>query len=310
MALDYDAILSTTLKNYTPKLEDNVFNARPLTNWLKTKDRIQRKSGGVKIVVPIIYGENSTVGSYSLYDNIPTTPQEGITAAEYSWKQYAGSVAIAGLEEAQNNGEEEVIDLLESKIMQAEESMQEGFNAMFYADGTGNSSKDWNGLAHIVESGNTVGGIDSGTYTWWVSQEENTAEPLTLAKMSSMWNDCHGGTNDVPNFVITTDTLWEKYESLLQPQLRYSDPKTADAGFVNLLYKGAPIVFDVDCTSGVVYFLNSKYVKLVVHTANWFKNTPFVRPTGQDARYSQIICYGNLVTSSRRRLGKLTAKTA
>ena len=27
---DFDAILSTTLKNYVPKLADNVFTARPL----------------------------------------------------------------------------------------------------------------------------------------------------------------------------------------------------------------------------------------------------------------------------------------
>jgi len=83
-------------------------------------------NGGVKIVEPLIYGTNGTVGSYSGTDTISLTAQSGITAAEYDWKQYAASIAITGIEEAQNNGEQEVINLLEAKIMQAEESIREG----------------------------------------------------------------------------------------------------------------------------------------------------------------------------------------
>jgi hypothetical protein len=134
--------------------------------------RIRMLNGGTKIVEPLIYGQNSTVGSYSGYETLSLTPQEGISAAEFEWKQYAASIAISGIEEAKNNGEQEIINLLEAKIMQAEESMRESFNQMFFADGTGNSSKDWNGLGNLVESGNTVGGIDSSTYSWWKSYKE------------------------------------------------------------------------------------------------------------------------------------------
>jgi hypothetical protein len=74
-------------------------------------------------------------------------------------KQYAGSISISGIEEAKNNGEQEIINLLEAKIMQAEESMREGFNTMFYGDGTGNSSKNWNGLGNLVEATGSVGGM-------------------------------------------------------------------------------------------------------------------------------------------------------
>ncbi len=306
---DYDAVLSTTLKNYRETLEDNVFNGRPLTNWLKAKNRISTKNGGAKIVVPVIYSENDTVGSYAGYDTLPTTPQEGIGAAEYSWKQAAASVAISGIEEAMNNGESEVIDLLEAKIMQAEESLQEHFNAMFFAASP--AAKDFNSIATIVDSsGSDIGGIDRSTYTWWQAKETGSVGQLALADLSSMWNDISQGTSNTPDFIITTDTLWERYEALLQPNLRYSDPKTADAGFVNLLYKGAPIVFDIDATSGVVYFLNSKVLKLIRHSQTWFKSTPFMRPPNQDARYAQILCYGELTVNQPRRLGKLTGATA
>jgi len=293
-------------------LTDNVFTARPLTYHLMSKGRIRMLNGGTKIVEPLIYGQNSTVASYSGYDTVSLTPQEGISAAEYDWKQYAASIAISGIEEAKNNGEQEVINLLEAKIMQAEESMREGFNQMFFSDGTGNSGKNWNGLGNLIESGNTVGGINSATgqgNDWWRSYEENTAGALTLAQMATAYNTVSVG-NDHPDMILTTQTLFEKYESLLQPQLRYTDTKTADAGFQNLLFKAAPITYDVHAPAGTMYFINSKYLTLVGHSGKWFENTPFVRPENMDARYALILCYGNLTIRNRAKQGKLTAKTA
>lgn len=312
MAIHGDALqtlLATTVANYRKTLTDNVFNARPLTYFLMDKGRIRMLNGGTNIVEPLIYGENSTVASYSGYDTISLTPQSGITAAEFDWKQYAASVAISGIEEAKNNGEQAMVNLLEAKIMQAEESMKEGFNSMFFGDGTGNSGKDWNGLGNLVESGNSVGGINSATETWWRSYEENTVAALSLAQMTTAYNSVSVG-NDHPDMILGTQTLFEKYESLLQPQLRYTDTKTADAGFQNLLFKAAPVAYDVDCPAGNMYFLNSKYITLVGHSDKWFEVTPFIRPENLDARYSLIMCYGNLTIRNRKRQGKLTAKTA
>ena len=309
---NFDALLSTTLANYRAQLTDNVFTARPLTYFLMDKGRIRMVDGGTKIVEPLIYGQNGTVASYSGYDTISLTAQDGMSAAEFDWKQYAASIAISGIEEAKNNGEAAIINLLEAKIMQAEESMREGFNQMFFGDGTGNSGKNWNGLGNLVESGNTVGGINSANgqgNDFWRSYEENTAGALTLAQMATAYNSVSVG-NDHPDMILTTQTLFEKYEALLQPQLRYTDTKTADAGFQNLLFKAAPVAYDVHCTAGVVYFLNSKYLTLVGHSGKWFQQTDFVRPENLDARYALIMCYGNLTVRNRAKQGKLTAKTA
>ena len=307
----FDSLLSTTLANYRDQMTDNIFTARPLTNYLMDKGRIRMLDGGTKIVEPLVYGLNGTVGSYSGYDTISLTAQEGMSAAEYDWKQYAASIAISGIEEAKNNGEAAIINLLEAKIMQAEESMREGFNQMFFADGTGNSGKDWNGLGNIVEASGTVGGINRATVgnEFWQSYEENTAGALTLADMATAYNSVSVG-NDHPDMVLTTQTLFEKYESLLQPQLRYTDAKTADAGFQNLLFKSAPVTYDVHCTAGVMYFLNSKYLTLVGHSGKWFEQTDFVRPENLDARYALIMCYGNLTCRNAAKQGKLTARPA
>ena len=308
---NFDALLTTTLANYRDQLTDNIFTARPLTYMLNEKGRIRMLNGGTKIVEPLVYAANDTIGSYSGYDTISLTPQTGISAAEYEWKQYAGSISISGIEEAKNNGEQEVINLLEAKVMQLEESLREGFNTMFYGDGTGNSNKNWNGLGNIVEATGAVGGIDpagSGN-GFWASYEENTSAALTLAQMATGYNSVSVG-NDHPDVVLTTQTLYEKYEALLQPNLRYTDTKTADAGFQNLLFKASPVMYDVSCTAGVMFFLNTKYLTLVGHSSKWFQQTEFIRPEDLDARYALIMCYGNLTCRNRKKQGKLTAKTA
>jgi hypothetical protein len=308
---DFDQILSTTLKNYIPKLTDNIFSARPLFYALTNGQTIRRISGGANIVVPIIYGTNSTAGSYSGTDTIDITAQTGISAAEYSWGQYAATVTISGIEEAKNNGEAQIIDLLEGKIFQTQESVIENMNTMFWADGSGNGAKDWNGIGNIVGgTGVTLGGINPLTAgnSWWKSTEVNQGGVLTIASMANIYNTISVG-NDQPTIAITTQALYEKYEGLLTGQIRYTDTDMADGGFQNLLFKGAPVTFDDACASGQMVFLNTKYLQLVAHSDVWFKPTPFVRPTNQDAVFSQLLCYGQLTCSNRARQGFMHSAT-
>ena len=303
---NFDEILSTTLKNYVPKLTDNIFSARPLFYALTNGQTIRRISGGAKIVVPVIYGTNSTAGSYSGTDTIDTTAQTGISAAEYDWKQYAATVTISGVEEAKNNGEAQIIDLLEGKIFQTQETIIENMNTMLFGNGTGNSNKDWLGLSALVGSTGSPGGIDAtdADNSWWRSAVTNQGSAaITLASMATLYNNCSVG-NDQPTIGITGQNQYEAYEALLVDQIRYTDTDMADGGFQNLLFKGCPLTFDGTLAGeGKLFLLNTKYLQLVAHSDVWFKPTPFVRPTNQDAVYSQLLCYGELTTSNRARQG-------
>lgn len=314
---DFDAILSTTLKKYTPQLEDNIFVDLPLLNMFKRADHVVKVDGGEQIIEPLLYAQNDTAGSYSGYDNIDTTPQEGITSAAYDWKQFAATVAIAGIEEIKNEGTSRVISLLEAKIKQAEMSIADTLNQQLFGDGLGNGGKDFAGLsAYVIPGASGVlapttgspGGIARLDNTWWRNYSDATTAALTVGTMATVYNTISKG-RDVPTNIFARQSLFEKYESLLQPQLRFSDNATADAGFQNLLFKQAPVVFDLDCPLGYMYFLNVKYLKLKVHSGTWFSPTPFVKPHGQDARYSQIISAGNLVMSNASRQGVLSGKS-
>ena len=159
---DFNSLLSTTLQNYQPTLVDNIFKDLVLLNHLNERGRVRVEEGGTQIIEPLMYAVNDTVSTYSGYDAIDLTPQEGITAAEYDWKQMAASIAISGIEEAKNRGTEAIIKLLNAKIMQAEMSLKSTLNEQLY--GSAASGSDFNGLGNIVATqNNVVGGIDANT---------------------------------------------------------------------------------------------------------------------------------------------------
>lgn len=325
---NFTTILSTTLNNYRQTLTDNIFNDRPLSNWLMESGRTRMLSGGVKIVEPLIYAQGQA-GSYSGYDQITVTPQSGLTAAEFDWRQLYATIAISGIEEAQNNGKEAILNLLEAKIMQAEETLKENVNDMLWSDGTGNSNKNWLGLRALISGlddnavrvGTAVtGGLDGAADSWWnsivVGQSTGTATELSLPELSKAYNLASKG-NDTIDAMFTTRALFEAYEALLLPSVQRSHGKSADAGFDNLLFKGKPIFWDADCPAGEVFGINSKYLTLVGHKDRWFKNSGFTDNTASshatsgasvitDARYALITAYGNLTVRNRARHFRMT----
>jgi len=72
---------------------------------------------------------------YSGYDVINITPSDVLTAAQYPIAQAATAVSISGLEQMQNSGKERMIDLLESRIGNAERTMQNSISNDCYSNG-------------------------------------------------------------------------------------------------------------------------------------------------------------------------------
>lgn len=318
---DFDEILSTTFAKYSRTFTDNVFDENVLFSKLMAKGKVKTIDGGESIVEPLMYGDNSTFGSYSGYDTLDTTPQAGLTAAQYPWRQVAVNISISGIEEAKNKGAAKIISLLETKTKQAELSAQAGLNVMGYADGTGNAGKDFLGLEALVgdETGTaTVGGIDctqAGNEYWRsVVQTADTdgAGADDSVRSTAQWTNVFytaSKGNDMPDLVITTQALFEHYEASLEPQLRFTSNEKADAKFMNIMFKNRPVFFDADCPSGVTYFLNTDYLSVKGHKDVWFTPTGFRHLPDVDARWSNILAYGNMVTSNRARQGKITGQT-
>jgi hypothetical protein len=312
-----NALLSTTLQNYQPTLVDNIFKDLVLLNHLNERGRVRVEEGGTQIIEPLLYAVNDTVSTYSGYDAIDLTPQEGISAAEYDWKQMAASIAISGIEEAKNRGTEAIIKLLNAKIQQAEMSLKTTLNSqLFGTPGVAPAAKDFNGLGNIIGTqNNTVGGIDASTNTWWNPTYDGSSAVLSTQDMAAIYNQASKGS-DVPDLIITNHNLFEKYEALLVNNIRYQDVAKANQGFTNLMFKQTPVVFDLelgtDTTDAPMYFLNTKYLKLTGMNGYWYSTTEFMKGTvaGVDARYALILAYGQLTCSNRSRQGFLSANVS
>lgn len=314
-------ILSTTLKKYRKTLTDNIHKSNAVFYLLKKNGALKEEDGGERIVEPLMYGKNTTAGSYSGYQTLDTTPQEGIDSAEFNWKQYSVSISISGKEERQNAGTSRIINLLEAKTNQAEMSLTESLSVGLFSDGTGNGNLNLTGLEAMVLDSGTYGGINSATYTWWKSYVESTSEALGLAKMRTAFNNASVGGKDTPDLIVTTQALFEKYEGLFTvvsvastTSGAFATPsegtkKVADGGFQTMAFKGVPVVWDEQCPSGTMYFLNTKHMKLTVHKDANFETTDFVKPENQDARVAQVLFMGNLTCNRRSSFAKLTAKT-
>jgi hypothetical protein len=265
------------------------------------------EAGGESIVEHLLYGTNSTVKSYAGAETLDTTLQEGMTIARYNWKQYAASIFITGLEKRSNAGEAQMINLLSAKTKQAEMSLKARMSVDAFGDGTGNGSKNLTGLAALVSATSTVGGLNPTTYSWWAANVTATSSFAAggIDKMRTAFNNVSFG-NDKPDAIFTTQTIFEYYEKALQPQERFASNTVADAGFLNLTFKGVPIMFDRDCTSGLMYMLNSKNLAFVVHKDADFSTGPFQTPENQDVSTAMILFQGNLTTNQRRKLASIT----
>ena len=178
----------------------------------------------------------------------------------------------------------------------------------------------------MIDATTAVGGInpaDAGN-GWWASIETavGAVDATGLeAAMSNAYHRASDSGSDRVDAIFTGQGVYEFYESTLTPQVRYTDTKTANLGFMNLLFKQTPIYWDFDCPTGVIYGLNSKYVGLVLHSQRNFSQTPFSKGLSEniasghatsgiastvDARYSIITTYGNSTIRNRRRRFKLT----
>lgn len=305
-----DEIIATTFDKVKAKLADQITVELPLLAALNSKGSVT-EDGGKRIVRPVLYALNDTVGSYDGYDQIDTTPQDGFGEAVYDWKQYAGSVTIDGRTERLNAGSAQIINILTAKIEQLRVSMEDDLNSMLWGAGTGNSSKDFLGVQAIVENSGTLGGIDSSTETWWVSRTDTAMDLTTIDGVQDLSNMYNGlrVAKSYPDFSFTTQAVFQAYEALAAPNIRFEGKMKADLGFESLAFRGSEVLFDADAPASEWYFINSKHLEFVKHRDAWLKMLPFQSPINQDAKTALVISMGELVTDVRRAHGVIESIT-
>ena len=320
--LKYETLLTTThMANLdSGRVHDNVFNANPTWRWFNEKGRLKMIDGGERLQQGILYGENSTAGWYSGHGLLDVTAQEGVTSAFFVWKQAAVSIVYSGRELRLNAGSKtKIADLVKTKQNQAELSLVKLLATGFFSDGTGSGGLQLTGLDAMHEDtpGTTSYAAVPTTNTAWRNQVQAAAGAAAtnlLTYMRQVYNKCCQGKGDAasePDGVVTTREMYEAYEALHVPALRFASAKEGDLGFQKLRYKGAEMWWDAYCPSGDVHFLSSNHQSIVAHPAANITLSAggFQIPANQDSYIGNLLWMGAVVTNNRRKTGKITGLT-
>lgn len=314
-APNIEELVTHTLRNRSRALADNVSENNALLKRLKERGRIKTISGGRTIAQELMYAENSTYKRYSGYEILNISPSEIMTAAEFGIKQAAVAITMSGLEELQNSGPEQMIDLLESRIENAEMTMENNMSNDIYSDGTADSGKQITGLQALIADDpttGTVGGINRATYSFWqnkiydFSDESVTPGSDTIqTAMNTLYLRCSRNA-DHTDLIVADNTYFQYYWESLQAIQRITSMSgggTAGAGFSSLKFMNADVMFDGgyngSCPANHMYFLNSRYIHFRPHRdRNMVPLRPDRYATNQDAMVKLWAWAGNMTLSN------------
>lgn len=202
------------------------------------------------------------------------------TAAEFDWRQAAVAVVITGKEARMNAGKEQLIDLLDLRVGNAQRTMKNQMSTAIYSDGTAYNGKQLQGLAVAVPdtpTSGTYGGINRATYSWWRNQtysfatNSKTASAATVQDaLLGLWQSQVRGA-DQPDLGIADNTYWGYFHQSLMAIQRFTDESSdmRKAGFRSLKFMNADIVLDGGyggaATANHIWLLNTDYIHYNVH---------------------------------------------
>jgi len=324
MALNYNNITALVQDDLRKQVVDNIFESSALLQMMLTDGRVMSaagrmsatSNGGTQIIQPLEYAKTTAIGTYSGHDVVDISPAELFTGAQYSMVNYYGSINISHEEELQVSGDKAIANLVTLKMKNLEKSLKDRLASDLY---TGAGANSITGLDNVINTGDTYGGIDSSTYTWWVSGVDTTAHTAANMKDSTNasyvlkllqtgWKSCKHH-NESPNLILVAQDVFDIMETVSEGLGQFTTPtsqraqKMAQLGFQTIEYRGIPVVVDdyISDSSDPMYMLNTNYLTLYYHPNNNFEFTGFKEATNQPhAKVGQITFTGQVACSNRR----------
>mgnify|MGYP001571897761 CR=1 FL=1 len=334
-------IQTTVEQTYLPYAVDTILNSNV---YFQRAVRAAKKWSGRTKRVPVKVSKNTTGTSFAGYDSFSVAATDNRQFMEFVPKFYQITCSLPGDELSVADTDDKVLDLMKLTMQSDAEDMADDLGTIFYADGTGNSSKDQLGLAAINDDGTdvgTYGGLSRTTYTTLQSTRTASGGTLTLAKMDTLWNAVSSGAQK-PSIALTTETIFAFYGQLLRPQERINKPVSrvknmtgftgfaqgGEDGMTGLVFNDTAVVGDEKATANVLHYLCERYIdfwalpyynaKAVQYKSQikgndydapvglGFSWTGWIVPANQATVVGHIYFGGELIGTNPKRNGKLT----
>jgi hypothetical protein len=260
---------------------------------------------------------------------LSTADVDDTTMAEYRRVKYGEPVVLFESDEDDTRTPEALFDLLGHKVMQAKRRLENKIASDLWAttQQTSNGNNCLTGIPlHIEEapiSSGALGGLDgaAASQSFWRNQTTTTggvASSVLMNQIDAIDYDLSAGGNRSWDFAITTKGLHKilkqvarTYGTVNLNPMSSAGRRIADLGFPVVEYDSKPIIWDRNCPSGYMYFVNKEAMKLAIMPGREFTLGPWARleGNGQLGRIAYVRWTGQLVTFERRMLGQISGLT-
>lgn len=276
-----DRVNNVTLQDYNASVVDTINKSSEIMK--RVVSRPERWNG--RSYSSPIFTNNSQLGqSFKGTETFDTSIDYNTQQMTWFPTGYAQPVGVSIVERSINATPSGVVDLYKSSYQYAQNSMITALAQIFYGLGNGN---DFDGLGVIVDDGTstaTYAGLARATFpTINGFVLAASAGVLDLATMAAADDGAtiSGNESETPNVIMSNQTTWSLYESLLAPTVsaRYEGQggsfvdgstavkqsvKQADAlwlkgGATSVSFRGKPLVRDQKCPSGVMIGMNEDW---------------------------------------------------
>lgn len=315
-----DTLTSISRHVILPSIIDQVYQSNALF-WRLNRANKKQYEGGLHIEQPFMTSTWGTVGEYSGFDLLDTTPQDNIINGGWDLRQYYAAVSIDTRTLARANSEMAVANILKVQWEQARIGLADRLGTDFWGSNATGSGKKIDGLKDIVDAGTVAtsyaGLLRSGN-TFLNANMNTTSATLTLSVLRSLISDCTKGGH-------TPSSLWgrkEQYNRLWALQQAFQqfpvgpglvDDAFAQAGFRHLWFDQIPFcvddkVFDGPNTSNsAIVALNEDLLQISLWSSTDFEMEDLRKPVNQQALVGFLHWWGNLIHPAPQLNGALTA---
>jgi len=309
-----DNLYTTTWQNMKSDTKDQIYDSTPFYFWMRDKGKVEQVNGGRFITEPLRYAKADNVTWIGKGGTVVLSDKEFLTIAKFDWRYLVGSIVRFGVDDQQNRAKNLIINLMNSKLDNLNDTLIDTLEeVLFQAAGSVTTGID--GLQLCVAddptASSTYGGINQSTYSWWrnktTSMTGSSFSANGVAAMRTLLNNCSNNLKqDTCDIILSGQTPYEYYEDAVLPYYRVNNNKLADAGFLNQTFKGIPMVWSPQCANTRMYFLNTKFLKIIVDSFMEFDMTEWKAiPDQVNDRAAQVITAIQLVCSRRRCQGVL-----
>lgn len=280
----------------------NQWSESALMNFLEQKGALKRVPGGPQLEFTLDTAVNPDAGFLATDVSGTSTNKTSILdAVKYDWALFVAPINWSIADEAKNSGEKKV-ELVTSLVDNALLSHDDQFETGLFAASATNGFLSLPVL--FTEDGTgTIGGVVSGTDTYWLGEFEDYGTDLHLGLNIATAECAKGSGGSSPDLYVTGATVFATYADSLQANFLYTSTKSVDAGIQTLKFAGQDMIFSQKYTSDSVWLLNTKETKLYVIKDFYRQRRSEIELPNAATMNMKVVSLAQIATKNRSRNG-------